>query len=41
MLFPIQKFLQRQVIPEGYWIGLSYDKKKKEWAWIDNGQSKL
>uniref|UniRef100_A0A8C6I6U1 C-type lectin domain-containing protein n=1 Tax=Mus spicilegus TaxID=10103 RepID=A0A8C6I6U1_MUSSI len=30
-----------QVIPESYWIGLSYDKKKKEWTWIDNGQSKL
>nr|ACN29979.1 Ly49C [Mus musculus] len=35
------KSLQRHVIPESYWIGLSYDKKKKEWAWIDNGQSKL
>nr|AAX52171.1 killer cell lectin-like receptor subfamily A member 29 [Mus musculus] len=35
------KFLQCHVIPESYWIGLSYDKKKKEWAWIDNGQSKL
>lgn len=35
------KFLQRHVIPESYWIGLSYDKKKKEWAWIDNGPSKL
>ncbi|EDL01217.1 mCG1025463, partial [Mus musculus] len=37
----IQKFLQRHVIPESYWIVLSYDKKKKQWAWIDNGQSKL
>uniref|UniRef100_A0A8C6I5Z5 C-type lectin domain-containing protein n=1 Tax=Mus spicilegus TaxID=10103 RepID=A0A8C6I5Z5_MUSSI len=35
------KHLGIQVIPESYWIGLSYDKKKKEWTWIDNGQSKL
>ncbi|XP_021044885.1 killer cell lectin-like receptor 5 isoform X1 [Mus pahari] len=35
------KFLQLQIFPESYWIGWSYDKKKKEWAWIDNGPSKL
>ncbi|XP_021044887.1 killer cell lectin-like receptor 5 [Mus pahari] len=35
------KFLQIQIIRESYWIGWSYDKKKKEWAWIDNGPSKL
>ncbi|XP_032763237.1 killer cell lectin-like receptor 4 isoform X2 [Rattus rattus] len=36
-----QKFLQQQLIPDNYWIGFSYDKEKKEWAWIENGPSKL
>ncbi|XP_031239476.1 killer cell lectin-like receptor 5 isoform X2 [Mastomys coucha] len=35
------KLLQLQVIPESYWIGLSYDKEEKEWVWIDNGTSNL
>ncbi|XP_021045536.1 killer cell lectin-like receptor 5 [Mus pahari] len=35
------KLLQFQVTPGSYWIGLSYDNKKKDWAWIDNGPSKL
>uniref|UniRef100_A0A0G2K5S8 Killer cell lectin-like receptor, subfamily A, member 5 n=1 Tax=Rattus norvegicus TaxID=10116 RepID=A0A0G2K5S8_RAT len=36
-----RKFLQQQLIPDNYWIGFSYDKEKKEWAWIENGPSKL
>ncbi|XP_055466963.1 killer cell lectin-like receptor 5 [Psammomys obesus] len=35
------KFLQLQIYPENYWIGLSYVWKEKEWTWIDNGPSKL
>ncbi|XP_052031032.1 killer cell lectin-like receptor 5 isoform X1 [Apodemus sylvaticus] len=35
------RFLQLQVFRNSYWIGLSYDNKKKDWAWIDNGQYKL
>lgn len=34
-------FLQQQLILDSYWIGLSYDEEKKEWAWIENGPSKL
>lgn len=32
------KFLHHQVIPDRFWIGLSYNYKKKEWSWIDNSQ---
>ncbi|XP_034367521.1 killer cell lectin-like receptor 5 [Arvicanthis niloticus] len=35
------KFLQPQVTPDNYWIGLSYDKKKEEWSWINKVPSKL
>ncbi|XP_034367553.1 killer cell lectin-like receptor 5 [Arvicanthis niloticus] len=35
------KFLQLQVIPGNYWIGLKYDNRKREWTWIDNVPSKL
>ncbi|XP_021010762.1 killer cell lectin-like receptor 4 isoform X2 [Mus caroli] len=34
-------FLQLMVPSDNCWIGLSYDNKKKVWAWIDNGPSKL
>ncbi|XP_028636807.1 killer cell lectin-like receptor 7 isoform X2 [Grammomys surdaster] len=34
-------FLQLQVIPDNYWIGLKYDQKKGEWTWIDNVPSKF
>ncbi|XP_028636712.1 killer cell lectin-like receptor 4 [Grammomys surdaster] len=33
--------LQYQIIQGSYWIGLKYDIKNKEWAWIDSGPSKL
>ncbi|XP_038963969.1 ly49 inhibitory receptor 7 isoform X2 [Rattus norvegicus] len=36
-----RKFLQQQVIPDNYWIGLSYEKEKNKWAWIENGPSEL
>nr|3G8K_A Chain A, Lectin-related NK cell receptor LY49L1 [Mus musculus]3G8K_B Chain B, Lectin-related NK cell receptor LY49L1 [Mus musculus] len=35
------KFLKLLVPSDSYWIGLSYDNKKKDWAWINNGPSKL
>ncbi|XP_052031041.1 killer cell lectin-like receptor 5 [Apodemus sylvaticus] len=35
------KFLQLQVFRNSYWIGLSYDNKRKVWEWIDNVPSKL
>ncbi|XP_052031038.1 killer cell lectin-like receptor 5 isoform X1 [Apodemus sylvaticus] len=35
------KFLQIQVIPDSYWIGLKYDNIKSKWAWSDNVSSKL
>ncbi|XP_038964788.1 T-cell surface glycoprotein YE1/48-like isoform X1 [Rattus norvegicus] len=35
------KFLRLQVLSDQYWIGLSYNKAKQEWSWIDNGQSEL
>lgn len=35
------KFLQLQVTPDSYWIGLSYDNKKHDSAWIDNNPSKF
>uniref|UniRef100_A0ABK0M1A5 Immunoreceptor Ly49si3 n=1 Tax=Rattus norvegicus TaxID=10116 RepID=A0ABK0M1A5_RAT len=34
------KFLQLQVLSDQY-IGLSYNKAKEEWSWIDNGQSEF
>ncbi|XP_040599671.1 killer cell lectin-like receptor 2 [Mesocricetus auratus] len=34
------KFLQLQINPKSYWIGLSYDTRRK-WQWIDDGPSKL
>ncbi|XP_032763231.1 killer cell lectin-like receptor 5 [Rattus rattus] len=30
------KFLQDHIIRDNYWIGSSYNNKKKEWSWIDN-----
>ena len=41
MSFPLQQFLQDKVNPNTYWIGLSYNAKKDEWQWIDNGPSNL
>ncbi|XP_021044763.1 T-cell surface glycoprotein YE1/48-like [Mus pahari] len=35
------KLLHLLVLSDSYWFGLSYDNKKKDWAWIDNGPSKL
>nr|AAF75835.1 lectin-related NK cell receptor LY49L2 [Mus musculus]AAG41968.1 natural killer cell receptor Ly-49L2 [Mus musculus] len=35
------KFLKLLVPSDSCWIGLSYDNKKKDWAWINNGPSKL
>ncbi|XP_052031036.1 killer cell lectin-like receptor 4 [Apodemus sylvaticus] len=35
------KFLQLHVPSNSYWIGLSYDNRKNDWAWIDSGPSKL
>lgn len=35
------KFLQLQIKPNTYWIGLSYDTGTKKWQWSDNGPSKL
>nr|AAI40969.1 Killer cell lectin-like receptor, subfamily A, member 1 [Mus musculus]AAK55400.1 natural killer cell receptor Ly49A [Mus musculus] len=35
------KFLQLVVPSDSCWVGLSYDNKKKDWAWIDNRPSKL
>ncbi|XP_031239473.1 killer cell lectin-like receptor 5 isoform X2 [Mastomys coucha] len=35
------KFIRHKFTPDSYWIGLSYDNKKREWLWIDNGPSKL
>nr|AAG41966.1 natural killer cell receptor Ly-49G1 [Mus musculus] len=35
------KFLQNLAPSDISWIGFSYDNKKKDWAWIDNGPSKL
>ncbi|XP_063141508.1 killer cell lectin-like receptor subfamily A, member 12-like isoform X3 [Rattus norvegicus] len=34
-------FLRLQVLSDQYWIGLSYNKAKEEWSWIDNGQSEF
>ncbi|XP_036037859.1 killer cell lectin-like receptor 4 [Onychomys torridus] len=35
------KFLQLQIKPNNYWIGLSYDTRRSKWQWIDNSPSKL
>nr|AAG10159.1 natural killer cell receptor LY49GDTM [Mus musculus] len=35
------KFLQNLAPSDISWIGFSYDNKKKDWVWIDNGPSKL
>ncbi|XP_076424188.1 T-cell surface glycoprotein YE1/48-like isoform X1 [Peromyscus maniculatus bairdii] len=35
------KFLQLQIKPNTYWIGLSYDTRTKKWQWSDGGPSKL
>ncbi|XP_059113123.1 T-cell surface glycoprotein YE1/48-like [Peromyscus eremicus] len=35
------KFLQLQIKPNSYWIGLSYDIRTRNWQWIDDGRPKL
>ncbi|XP_041910350.1 killer cell lectin-like receptor 5 [Arvicola amphibius] len=35
------KLLQVKVNPRIYWIGLSYDKRKSKWQWIDEEPSNL
>ncbi|NP_001009499.1 Ly49 inhibitory receptor 3 [Rattus norvegicus] len=35
------KFLQDHIIRDNYWIGSSYNNKKKEWSWIDNSPFNL
>ncbi|XP_036037864.1 killer cell lectin-like receptor 2 [Onychomys torridus] len=35
------KFLQLQIKPGSYWIGLSYNKEKSKWQWIGDSPSKL
>ncbi|XP_037059962.1 killer cell lectin-like receptor 2 isoform X2 [Peromyscus leucopus] len=35
------KFLQLQIKPNSYWIGLSYDTRTRKWQWSDGGPSKL
>ncbi|XP_034367506.1 killer cell lectin-like receptor 5 [Arvicanthis niloticus] len=35
------RLLKCQIIQDSYWIGLKYDPKIKEWAWIENDTSKL
>uniref|UniRef100_A0A8B7TT04 Killer cell lectin-like receptor 3 n=1 Tax=Castor canadensis TaxID=51338 RepID=A0A8B7TT04_CASCN len=32
-------FLQSQVYPDYYWIGLSYDSGERKWKWTDDGTS--
>ncbi|XP_059113122.1 uncharacterized protein LOC131906523 [Peromyscus eremicus] len=35
------KFLQLQIKPYSYWIGLSYNTTESKWQWIGDGPSKL
>ncbi|XP_036037861.1 T-cell surface glycoprotein YE1/48-like [Onychomys torridus] len=35
------KFLQLQIKPNNYWTGLSYNRRRSKWQWIDNSTSKL
>ncbi|XP_052031030.1 killer cell lectin-like receptor 2 isoform X1 [Apodemus sylvaticus] len=35
------KFLKPQLQGDRYWIGLTHNKNKWEWQWINNGSSKL